>query len=304
MKTRMVTILLVGLFGYVHGAQTGPQTSLPSESVEACSPLMKNRGNPPEGAVEACCTQIQAQINISDGICHYSVDDQFTIQTLRPLCETGGSPLADAPNSKCVCETGRLGQDCETPITWEPGIFASSRVYFINPQGERPFDVKHNNTLANPFSNLRSALDYVNSGDKDEPCTFALLPGGYEGADNMLGVDTDMVLEYDVMLVAYNRSEGETVMQCGPGGVPNRGFMSLKDSHNALLRIEGLTIRNCNLQSTSQNQYYALLHKEPPSSPFQIINSRLMLTDVTIEDCEGTNMGAVGAFGSTLALQG
>eukprot|EP00959_Pyramimonas_sp_CCMP1952_P279428 5842011-Pyramimonas_sp.AAC.2 len=53
-----------------------------------------------------------------------------------------------------------------------------------------------------------------------------------------------------------------------------RGFLHLKDSVGLMLRLEGITIRNCNLQQPQPFHTYYLLDREVPRSPIQAREER------------------------------
>eukprot|EP00976_Prorocentrum_cordatum_P008871 177082-Prorocentrum_minimum.AAC.1 len=96
--------------------------------------------------------------------------------------------------------------------------------------------------------------------------------------------------------------------------------MRLKGSgageNDPALRLEGISLRNCNQRITLRpdseiDEVNELLNPENPENsesleslgaPFQIANARLALVNVTVEDCEGTWEGAVSATSSALEL--
>jgi hypothetical protein len=105
-------------------------------------------------------------------------------------------------------------------------------------------------------------------------CRFLLRPGVYFGAGNILGLNYALKLAHNLTIAAATTQE--TVFDCaapGPDGAPpqEKGFLNVRHSQAAVLILEGVTVRGCNLQGYAYDSLdYEMLFETLPVSPLQV----------------------------------
>eukprot|EP00959_Pyramimonas_sp_CCMP1952_P143263 2999337-Pyramimonas_sp.AAC.1 len=77
-----------------------------------------------------------------------------------------------------MCDAKYTGENCNVLITWDPQSFQGSKFYFVSPDGQSVQNPDLPNSFANPFPNLKAAIEGTLA---TEPRTFVLLPGEADG---------------------------------------------------------------------------------------------------------------------------